>query len=85
MRISCVKNSLVVSIILLFVGIAIQPAIAVNPISYDNEEDYYKNTMKIDNSDCSIIGHIKNAGFIPYFMKYREVEFYNTLTFKRIN
>ncbi len=39
MRTSCVKNGLVVGVILLFIGIAFQPAVAVNPISADNEED----------------------------------------------
>ena len=34
-----IKNGLVVGVILLFVGISIQPAIAVNPIPSDNEED----------------------------------------------
>ena len=39
MRTYCLKNGLVVGVILLFIGIAIQPAIAVNPISTDNEDD----------------------------------------------
>jgi hypothetical protein len=34
-----IKNALVVGVILLFVGVAVQPSIAVNPISSDNEED----------------------------------------------
>ena len=39
MRTSCVKNGLVMVVILLFVGVAVQPGIAVNLISTDNEED----------------------------------------------
>jgi hypothetical protein len=39
MRTFCIKNVLVVGVILLFISIAFQPAIAVNPISSDNEED----------------------------------------------
>ncbi len=39
MRTSCVKNGLVVAIVLLFIGVAVQPSIAVNPIPSDNEED----------------------------------------------
>ena len=34
-----IKNGLVMVVILLFMGVAVQPAIAVNPISTDNEED----------------------------------------------
>ena len=33
------RNGLVVGVILLFIGISIQPVVAVNPISSDNEED----------------------------------------------
>jgi hypothetical protein len=39
MRTFCVKNGLVVAVVLLFVGISIKPAIAVNPISTDTEND----------------------------------------------
>ena len=39
MKTSCVKNGLAVGVILLFIGVAVQPAIAVNPISSDNEEN----------------------------------------------
>ena len=34
-----IKNGLVVVVILLFIGVAFQPAIAVNPISSNNEDD----------------------------------------------
>jgi hypothetical protein len=33
-----IKNALVVGVILLFIGVAVQPSIAVNPFSSDNEE-----------------------------------------------
>ena len=39
MRTCCVKNGLVMVVILLFVGVAVQPAIAVNPIYSDNEDN----------------------------------------------
>ena len=39
MKTCCVKNGLGVVVILLFIGVAVQPVIAVNPISSDNEED----------------------------------------------
>jgi len=39
MRTSCVKNGLVLGVILLFIGVVFQPSVAVNPISSDNEED----------------------------------------------
>ena len=32
-------KGLVVSVILLFIGVAVQPSIAINPVSSDNEED----------------------------------------------
>jgi hypothetical protein len=34
-----IKNGLVMVVFLLFVGVAVQPSIAVNPISSDNKED----------------------------------------------
>jgi len=34
-----IKNGLIVGVILLFIGVTVQPAIAVNPISTDNDED----------------------------------------------
>ena len=34
-----IKNGLVMIVILMFIGVAVQPSIAVNPISSDNEED----------------------------------------------
>ena len=33
-----IKNGLVVGVILLFIGVTVQPSIAINPISSDNEE-----------------------------------------------
>ena len=39
MRTSFGKNGLAVGVILLFIGVTVQPAIAVNPISSDNEEN----------------------------------------------
>ena len=39
MRTSYVKNGLVVVVILLFIGVAVQSSIAVNPISSDNKEN----------------------------------------------
>jgi len=39
MRTSFVKNGLVMVVIVLFIGVAVQPSIAINPISSDNEED----------------------------------------------
>ena len=39
MRTCCVKNGLVMVVILLFIGVAVQPSIAVNPNSSDNKDD----------------------------------------------
>ena len=58
MRTSCVKNGLVVGVLLLFVGVAVQPSIAVNPISTDNEDD------------CNICPKVSN---LKELEKYREL------------
>ena len=57
MRTCCVKNGLVVVVILLLVGVAVQPVIAVNPISTDNE------------GDCSICPKVSNLDGITTLKK----------------
>ena len=60
------KNILtIVGIVILFLGVGIQPVFAE---IYVDKENYYKDDFDIDNSNCFIIGRIKEKGLIlPFF------------------
>jgi len=74
MRTSCVKNGLAVGVILLFIGIAINPAIAVNPIPSDNEEDCNCN-FKFNN----ILEILENNEELPFFKKSNNINYVRPL------
>jgi hypothetical protein len=67
MRTSCVKNGLVVAVILLFIGVGAYPTIAINSENYspsvvfekDNPTTEYEEIY--ENSNCFVIGRTTNT------------------------
>lgn len=55
-----IKNGLVVGVVLLFIGVAIQPAIAVNPISSDNDDECNLCAKKVSKSQLALLKNSLN-------------------------
>ena len=96
MRSSCIKNVLVVAVILLFVGVCVQPAFAINPNLSDSEDDCdiclkvsNLNLVRLENLSNKIYKYdnilsVLSKNYPEFTEKYQELSERIT-TFKEIN